>query len=102
MDIRQYLMDGKGERLQFKEESFVKPEAKDEPFEKMRMIRNKLAEARRAAEKQENAKRANDEMEPMKEWEGEKVKYARDVDNSQVQDDLEVVVLGADVIALLS
>ena len=99
-DIRQFLVDGKGEKLQFREESFVEPNAKDEPFEKMRMIRNKMAEARRLADKHENAVRAKNEKEPIKEWEGEKILYARDVINSMVQDEQEVVVVGADVVAL--
>ena len=99
-DIRQFLVDGKGEKLQFREESFVEPNAKDEPFDKMRMIRNKMAEARRLADKHENAVRAKNEKEPMKDWEGERILYARDVINSMVQDEQEVVVIGADVVAL--
>ena len=37
---------------------------------------------------------------PMKEWEGERVTFARDVDNAKVQDHDEVVVVGADLEAL--
>jgi SET domain-containing protein len=46
----------------------------------MRIIRNKMAEARRAADKEE----ANmmSKKTPMKEWDGEKVTYARNVDNA--------------------
>ena len=96
-DIRQFLKHGrKGEP------SFVSnpnKEVKDEPLDKMRIIRNKMIDARRAADKEE-ARKSMAKQPPMREWEGEVVVHAREVDNAKVQDQSEVVVVGADVEAL--
>ena len=94
-DIRQFLKAGNNAP------SFVKtvPVKVEEPVDKMRMIRNKMAEARRAADRDEAMKTKVVEP-PMKLWKGEKVVYAKDVDNDRVQDHGELVVVGADVEAL--
>ena len=101
MDIRQFLAGNKGvgERFSFIENNTSK-DAKDEPFDKTRVIRNKMAEARRAADKDMARLSSMSKKTPMKEWEGERVTFARDVDNEKVQDHEEVVVVGADVEAL--
>ena len=65
----------------------------------MRTIRNKMVEARRA-EDRDIADDAKAKRTPMKMWEGERIVYARDVDNTRVQDNHQVVVVGADVEAL--
>ena len=62
----------------------------------MRMIRNKMVEARRAADR-DSAEEYKARKTPMKKWEGEQLVYARDVDNAMVQDQHQVVVIGADV-----
>ena len=94
-DIRQFLKAGNHGP------SFVKsvPDKLDEPFDKMRMIRNKMSESRRMADK-EDAKLTKVVEPPVKLWKGEKVVYARDVDNALVQDHGDLVVVGADVEAL--
>ena len=58
-----------------------------------------MAEARRAADRDEALKTKVKEP-PMKVWNGEKVTYAKDVSNAMVQDQHEIVVIGADVEAL--
>ena len=71
----------------------------DEPVDKMRLIRNKMVEARRASDR-DKAKDSKVVKEPMKKWGGEDVIHAKDVDNTLIQDILQVVVIGADVEAL--
>ena len=71
----------------------------EEPVDKMRLIRNKMVEARRAADR-DKAKKSNVMQEPKKKWGGEDVIYAKDVDNDLIQDHHQVVVVGADVEAL--
>ena len=95
-DIRMFLKDG------CKKPSFERtmPNGwKDEPLDKMRMIRNKMAEARKAADRDE-ALKSRVKAPPMRFWNGERVVYAKDVSNAMVQDKQEVVVIGADVEAL--
>ena len=74
----------------------------DEPVDKMRMIRNKMADSRR---KEEN--RATEDALILRRNKsrpdiinGQKVTYATDVDRSLVQDEDELVLVGADVISL--
>ena len=95
-DIRQFLKAG-CTKPGFGKIALVK--IKEEPFDKMRMIRNKMAESRRAADR-DLAKESKVKEPPMKMWDGEEIIYARDVDNARVQDHQEVVVVGADVEAL--
>ena len=97
LDIRQFLKDGKREEFRFV--SNPDKDVKDEPLDKMRIIRNKMIEARRAADREE-ARKSMAKQPPMREWEGEVVVHAREVDNAKVQDQSEVVVVGADVEAL--
>ena len=100
MDIRQFLKDGKvmhNEKFKFVPNK--NDDTEDEPIDKMRIIRNKMVEARRAADR-DMAKMTMIKKPPMKEWEGEEVVHAKDVDNAKVQDHQEVVVVGADVEAL--
>ena len=61
---------------------FPKPEVKDEPVDKMQMIRNKMVESRRAEEK-DHAIRDNGE--PVRKWD-RGVTLAKDVLNKFVQD----------------
>ena len=70
----------------------------DEKFDKMRIIRNKMVEARRA-EDRNMAEKCKSVETPMV-WEGERIVYAKDVSNNMVQDQHQVVVVGADVEAL--
>ena len=60
-------------------------EQTEEPFDKMRMSRNKMVEARRLADK-ELHRCYKDKTAPMKRLGEEEVVYARDVDNKQLQD----------------
>ena len=66
----------------------------------MRMIRNKMVEARRADDKQQSKDAILVRRQLTKTWRGERLTHARDVANDQVQDVLELVVVGADVVAL--
>ena len=65
----------------------------------MRLIRNKMVEARRAADR-DKARESNYVKDPMRKWGEEDIIYARDVDNDLVQDHKQVIVVGADVEAL--
>ena len=92
-DIRQFLVDKNEQKI-----SFVQPAGRnkeeDEPWDKNRVIRNKMVDARRAADKEEAKKHMTKKppmKPPMKMWEGMKVTHARDVDNTMVQDKEEVV-----------
>ena len=97
MDIRKFLKEGDhSETGMCKDMSHNTGDIKEEPFDKMRMIRNKMVEARRLADK-ELHRSYKDKTERLGE---EDVIYAKDVDNKQVQDHDEVVVVGADVVAL--
>jgi hypothetical protein len=64
------------------------------------MIRNKMVEARRADDKQQSKDPILVRRQLPKTWRGERLNDARDVANDQVQDVLELVVVGADVVAL--
>ena len=79
-------------------EKVAQRKVEEEPFDKMRMIRNKLAESRRAAER--DSSRLTKVKDPTKRLEGEEMIFAKDVDNAMVQDPKELVVVGADVEAL--
>ena len=72
----------------------------EDPVDKMRLIRNKMVEARRAAEN-EKAREANAKMKVMKAtWGYEELIHANNVDRDCVQDPLQLVAVGADVEAL--
>ena len=68
----------------------------DEKFDKMRIIRNKMVEARRA-EDRNMAEKCKSVETPMV-WEGERIVYAKDVSNNMVQDQHQVVVVGANLV----
>ena len=94
LDIRQFLKDGDpkdGNSL--RGVTFVNKPIEEEPIDKMRMIRNKMVEARRAAERARNMvsmdKKTTRSLEELS-----NIVYARDVDNSLVQDPHHVVVVG--------
>ena len=91
MDIRVFLEDGKKPCM-----NPTKPEVKDEPVDKMQMIRNKMVESRRAMER-DQAK--EDRGEPVRRWD-KGVTLAKDVLNKFVQDQTKITVVGADVEAL--
>ena len=95
-DIRQYLKDGLS---MGSFEKVVQRKVEEEPIDKIRMIRNKLAESRRAAER-DNNKMTKVKDPAKKTMEGERMIFAKDVENAKVQDPMELVVVGADVEAL--
>jgi hypothetical protein len=68
----------------------------------MRMIRNKMTESRRREENQKlkDALIVRKSKILPESWNGHALIHARDVENKCVQDDLELVVIGADVEAL--
>ena len=80
--------------------TFSIPKSKDEPVDKMRMIRNKMVEARRREENSQMKDAIMVRKQRPDAWNGHKLTHARDVDNTMVQDDLELIVVRADVEAL--
>ena len=76
------------------------PQELEDPIDKMRLIRNKMVDARRAAYRS----RAEDAFlirkEYKKTWMGEDITHAKDVDKEMVQDVLQLLVIQADVEAL--
>ena len=99
MDIRQFLVDKDKQKISFNQSAGSLRE-EDEPWDKNRVIRNKMVDARRAADKEEARESMSSMKPPMRLWNGEKVTHAKDVDNVLVQDGEEMVVVGADVEAL--
>ena len=73
-------------------EKVAQRKVEEEPIDKMRMISNKLAESRRAAERDSN--KLTKVKDPTKMLEGEEKIFAKDVDNAMVQDPKELLVVG--------
>ena len=75
----------------------------DGKIDKMKMIREKMTNSRKRKETQEIRDailvRRMKSVKPTK-WNGEALVYAEDVDNEMVQEEVELVVVGADVEAL--
>ena len=88
-DIRQFLKAGLP-NISFAKNAPVKNE--DEKFDKMRMIKNKMSEARRALDRDE-AKNNKVQDQPIEFLNGERVVYAKDVDNARVQDQGDLAVV---------
>ena len=80
--------------------STIEEKPQEEVIDTMKMIRNKMVEARRADDKQQSKDAILVRRQLLKTWRGERLTHARDVANDQVQDVLELVVVGADVVAL--
>jgi hypothetical protein len=106
-DIRFFLTRGgkKGENStihasKIQQPSFSTPQELDDPIDKMRLIRNKMVDARRAADRSKAEDAVLIRKEYKKTWMGEDLTHAKDVDNERVQDVLQLVVIGADVEAL--
>ena len=106
-DIRFYLTkDGKSNTIHAcnQHSSLLEDQVVMEKVDKMKMIRGKMMMSRKQRENQEtrNAilirKRKEGNLPQFINKEG--VVYAKDVHNSKVQDDVEVVIIGADVEAL--
>ena len=94
MDIRQFLKDGHGVGSDmFKHVPCPNKWMVEEPIDKMRIIRNKMVEDRRAADR-DKAMETRTKKSPMKERKGEQVVHAKDVNNAVVKDHHEVVVVG--------
>ena len=92
-DIRMFLTKGGKNAKQTilhasneKNLTFSIPQETEDPIDKMRMIRNKMVKDAILVKKQHPAT-----------WRGQTLTHARDVDNARVQDDLELVVVGADM-----
>ena len=73
----------------------------DSKIDKMKIIREKMTQSRKKKENQDikNAILIKKRNLP-KTWKGEKLIYAKDVRNDMIQDEMEVVIVGADVKAL--
>ena len=68
MDIRRFLRDGDhSETIMFKDMGHNTGDIKEEPFDKMRMIRNKMVEARRAVDR-DSARETKARKTPMNMW----------------------------------
>ena len=99
-DIRLYMTvnrnDGGAHTIRAKDNTREIPK-----IDKMKIIRDKMTQSRKRKENQEikNAILVQKKSLP-KTWRGEKLSYARDVDNKLVQDEVEMVIVGADVEAL--
>ena len=95
-----FLKDGNGEsRNTTANLSFSDNKMKEEPFNKMQMIRNKMVDARRAMDR-DQAKLSKFKEDPRDVFNDMEITLASEVPNSHVQDHEEVVIVGADVEAL--
>ena len=88
MDIRQFLKEGtRMDDHNSMNVTFANNIVIDEPVDKMRLIRNKMVEARMAADR-DKAKESKIMKEPMRKWGEEDVIHARDVNNIIIKDSL--------------
>ena len=72
----------------------------DEPVDKMRMVRNKMVDARQAADRVKDREAMAKTEVMRKKWNDEDLIHAKDVDNKFIQDIMQLVAVGADVEAL--
>jgi hypothetical protein len=102
-DIRLYMTNSEDGAKTIHVEEKHHGVQEDGKIDKMKMIREKMTYSRKRKETQEikNAilVRKMKSEKPTK-WNGEDLVYAEDVDNEMVQDEVELVVVGADVEAL--
>ena len=82
--------------------TFSIPKSEDDPIEKMRIVRNKMADSRRKEEQRiiQDAILIRNRVNKPATVKGQKVTYATDVDRNLVQDEDELVLVGADVVFL--
>jgi hypothetical protein len=72
----------------------------DEPVDKMKMIRNKIAVFRRKEENKEDALELRRKKSRPNTTNGQKVTNATEVDRNMAQDEDELVLVDADVVSL--
>ena len=104
-DIRFYLQKGKRgftqDTLRTSENVTILKED-SEPIDKMKNLRDKMTASRKRKDRQEiqDATVIRRRKTMPKTWRGEKIIYASEVTSSQIQEELDLVIIGSDVQAL--